>query len=106
ARPCNGAADALRSLGDRRVDADHFAVSVDERTTRVPRIDPRVRLNSVVDRVRRFVDRASGRADDATCDRRRALEVERKSNRQYILPDLQLARVANRRRRQVLYVDL
>ena len=46
----DGEADALTTLGDRRVDADDIARGVDQRAAGVARVDGRVRLDEVAQR--------------------------------------------------------
>src|SRR6185436_7757146 len=86
---------------DLRVDPDHAAGRVEERTAGVARVDRRVGLDDAVDleAVRRL-DRAAGRRNDAR--RERALEPERVADRDRRIAHLHRARRAERERRQLV----
>ena len=87
-------ADADRPAGrrvDRRVDADHLAVHVEQRAARVAAVDRRVGLDEVV--VRPLMDVAAARRDDA--GGHGAAQAERIADRQHPVADARLRR--NRR---------
>ena len=89
--------------GDRRVDADQFAVHVHQRAAGVARVDRGVGLDGVehgvlVLGVAARGDRPVQRADDAGGDG--ALEAERRADRHDVLADPQIRRRAERDRRQ------
>ena len=94
---------ALRHAGrgDRRVDADHLAAKVQQRTAGVPRIDRRVGLEDVGESLfgHRQVRRAVG-ADDADADGVR--EAERVADRHHPVARLHLRRVAELDHRQLV----
>src|SRR5205085_2452078 len=50
----NREADPLRAGDDRRVDADDLSAGIDERSTRIARVERRVRLNDTVDETARL----------------------------------------------------
>ena len=95
------------AAGDRAVDADDVAADVEQRTAGVARIDRRVRLDVVGDRVRIVAARIEQRrliaalgADDARRDRE--VELQRIADRQHPLADARLGVVAERQRREIL----
>ena len=102
----NREADADVAAGarnDRRVDADELAVQVHERAARVARVDRRVGLNEVLERL--TVEAAAPeRADDA--GRHAVREAERIADRHDVVADAQRRRIAERDARQVRGVDL
>ena len=87
---------------DQRVDADDFALDVEQRAARIAGVDRGVGLD-VRDEV--FLRQiAALRADDA--GGHRVLEAERLADRDHPFADLQLVGVADRDLRQVLRLDL
>ena len=85
----------LRAGDDGRVDADHFAARVDERSAGVSRIERRVGLDDVVHQAARSrSQRSPERADDAGRDGGR--ESERVADRDDELPDFDRLRIAKR----------
>ncbi len=77
--------------GDRGVDADDLGVGVDERATRVARVDRRVGLDETGQRGVADREAAVEAADDAGGDRRR--EAERAAERDRALTDLDAVRL-------------
>src|SRR6185437_15012719 len=96
-----------RAALDRAVDADHVAVDVEQRTTRVARVDRGVGLDVVGDRVL-VVEQpacvAPFGADDARGDGE--VELERIADREHPRADARRGVVTEVERRQVLRVDL
>ncbi len=98
-------ADALgrpRRRADLGVDPDHRAGRIEQRAAGVARVDGRVGLDRVDERVLRCerVDRALGRRDDA--DAQRALAPERAADRRNGLADDDLAGIPERKRRELV----
>mmetsp|Transcript_4253 Transcript_4253/g.9135 ORF Transcript_4253/g.9135 Transcript_4253/m.9135 type:complete len:315 (-) Transcript_4253:891-1835(-) len=84
---------------DGGVDADEPAARVEERPTRVARVDGRVGLDAVLDSAAaRGDDVAAERGDDALCER--VVEAERVADRKDRLADLEIVRGANLNRRR------
>ena len=93
---------AARLTGlDLRVDPDHLALGVDQRTARVAGVDRRVGLDRVLDREPvRGVDLALDRGDDPRGGR--AVEPERVADRDHGIADLDPGRGAELERLQLL----
>ena len=94
-------ADADRAAGrrdDRGVDADHFAVDVEQRTAGIAAVDGGVGLDVVV--IGAGVDVAVARRDDA--GRHRAAEAERIADRHHPVADAHLVGIAELHRHQRL----
>ena len=89
----NREADALCAGPHGDVDADHFAVDVQQRPARIARVDARVGLNQVVVRLRLAdLHIAAQRADDAARDR--LLIAEGVAERDHRFADHQVGRRA------------
>ncbi len=86
---CGGASGRV----DRGIDADSFAMTVDERAAGIAAVDRGVGLDGFINEgALAGLDRAADGADDA--GRERALESERIADGQNFLPDLQRAGIA------------
>ena len=97
-----------RLTRDRRVDADHLALDVDQRAARVARVDRRVGLNKVLDAVvrpRQATEGAALRADDPGGHGEGELLAERIPDRQRPLAHPRRVGIAETDRREVLGVD-
>src|SRR5690349_6154382 len=97
----DGQTDALPAAGaalDRRIDADHFAAEIDQRTAAVAGIDGRVRLQKVFIHIQ--VQIAALGADDARGYG--AGQAERSADGQYAIANLHLGAVAELQVRQRL----
>ena len=95
-------AEAAAAPDDHRVDAEHLAVEVRERPAGVARVDPRVGLQVILDRVHAEAPATLG-ADDAGRDGR--AEAERRADRDDPLADLRRVAVAEARRHEVFRGD-
>ena len=93
---------AARLRQDRRVDADHLAGGVEQRTARIARIDRDIRLNERHEILLRQI--ASLRADDA--GGHRIFEAKRLADCDDPFANLQLVRVADCDSREILGIDL
>src|SRR6185312_12125419 len=98
----NSKADA-RATNDHRVDADHLARQVDERTARVARVDAGVGLQVILDLI--GMHATTTLAAQHTC-RQRVVETERRADRQNPVAYAQFARVGKRRGWQIFGFDL
>ena len=96
-------ADPLCRQDHGRVDADDVAAGIDERTTRVARVQGRVGLEHVVNEPARPGAERSAQGTDNTGGHR-ALEAVRMANRQRELSDAHLLRVAQRGRDEITRV--
>ena len=91
--------------GDRVVDADHFALHVDERAARVAGVDRGVGLEEIlIHDVGKLVHLPPAGADDPLADR--VHQAERASQRHHPGSDSGLVAVSQPRRRQVVAVEL
>ena len=94
---------------NRRVDADGFALHVDQGPARIARVDGGISLdeigNAEVGRLEPLETPALG-ADDAAGDRKRELVAQRVPDGQYPLADALVVAVAQRDRLEILRVDL
>jgi hypothetical protein len=90
----------------RRIDADDFAVSVGQRSTRVSRVNAGIGLDGVRDNERRFQNSAPQCTDDSGADCRRALKVESESDGDHFFTRLQSGRIPEGGRHQTRSVDL
>src|SRR5713226_1982142 len=90
---------AARRRDDQRVDADHFAIEVEQRTTGIAAVDGGVGLDVAV--IGAGVDVAVARRDDAR--RNRAAEAERIADRDHPLAEPQLVGIAELHRDQRFY---
>ena len=86
-----------------RIDPDHLSIHIEQRSAGVARIDRCVVLDQIVVIGLRQI--ASQRADDSRGNGV-GIGAKRRPNRQYGFADLQLIRVAKRRERGHLAVDL
>jgi len=93
---------AARAAEDLRIDADHFALAVEQRPARVARVDRDIGLDEGRVGVIRQV--AVERTHDAL--RRRVIEPERRADGEDPLADLEFIGIAQVGRRQALGVDL
>src|ERR1051326_2363660 len=97
-------ADALRRQDHRRVHTDHFATRVDERATRVTRVERRVGLNNRVHQTSRArAQRPTERAHHACRDA--VLEPVRITDRQHELANTNLLRLAEMSGHKVRCID-
>jgi hypothetical protein len=97
--------DALRHPDHRRVDADDAAQPVDQRPSRVARIERRVGLDHPIDKATRArAQAAPERADDPRCNSR--LKAERVADRNDKLADAQPRRAAELGMRQSIRGEL
>ena len=102
----DGEADAVAVRGDGGVDADDIAAGVEQRPARVARVDRRVGLDEVGQRlVVVGRDRAALGRHDAAGDRVR-IGAQRAADRDDQLADLERVGLADRGRRQARGVDL
>ena len=100
----DGEADVLGVADDRGVDADDGAVGGDERPAGVAGVDGGVGLDEVVEADAAAVDLPVEGRDDAPGDGRLAGEVEGVADGDDLVADLQVGRVAERRRHQAVGV--
>jgi len=89
------AGEAATSAEDRRIDAHDTAGAIDQRTTRVARVDGRIGLNEILNRLDPEVS-ATERADDSAADR--LTDTKRIPDGEDNVADLQLVAVSERRR--------
>src|SRR3989442_395320 len=114
AREVNGNGEAVARVEpglarDRRVDADHLAMHVHERSPRVARVDGRVGLDEVLNGVARLLQAAqqpSLGAHDPRGDREGEVLPERIPDREHPLPDADGIGVPELRGGQAVRVDL
>src|SRR5206468_470635 len=105
----NGESNALEAAvaaQDCGVDTDQASIDVDERATRITRVDGSIRLDEVLIAfdVGEDANAAALRADDAACNR--FADTERIPDRKDTVADLDLRGVGKRDGGQVVRVDL
>jgi hypothetical protein len=97
----NGEADVLRVGDDGGIDADHLAAPVQERATRIARVDGRVRLDERLQhRVRRFGQHPIHPRHDAA--RQRLIEADRVADRDHVVAHAHAVGIAEGDRGQAL----
>ena len=89
---------------DHRVDPDHLPARVHQWAAAVARVDRRIRLDRVIDRIAIWSAHASNRGDDAA--RHRARKAKRIHNGKHLLSHHQIPRVRQFDRLQVGRIDL
>ena len=102
----NGEANALGAAYYCCVDADDFAVKVDEGSATVAVVDGGISLDEVIQVAALGADGASARADDAQRNRGASLEGERVTQRNNPVAHVDVVGIAHRYRGQVLFVNL